>query len=57
MTAISSKAAKGWRLSRCDGQRFSELPGLALVIVFFAVFLAYMETAYLREILKRRRAR
>src|SRR5262249_19286517 len=36
-------------------RRFFELLGSALVIVFFVVFLAYGEPAYIRELLKRRR--
>jgi hypothetical protein len=39
------------------GRRVSEILAWGMVIVFFAVFLAYMETAFLRELLKRRRAK
>jgi len=37
-----------------SGRRLAPLLGYALVIAFFAAFLAYLETAYVREILKRR---
>jgi hypothetical protein len=39
-----------------DG-RVSEMVAWGMVIVFFAVFLAHLETAFIRELLKRRRAR
>jgi hypothetical protein len=50
-------SAGAFVLEWSGGQRFSELLASALVIVFFAAFLAYLETAFIRELLKRRRAR
>jgi len=49
--------AGAFALEWSGGRRFSELLFSVLGIVFFAAFLAYLETAYIRELLKRRRAR
>jgi len=38
-------------------RRFSELVGLALIILFFLVFLVWMEVGFLSELLKRRRVK
>jgi uncharacterized membrane protein len=48
--------AGAFALEWSGGRRLSELLVSALAIVFFAAFLAYLETAYIREILRRRRA-
>ena len=48
--------AGAFALEWSGGRRLSELLGSALAIVFFAVFLAYLETAFIRELRKRRRA-
>jgi hypothetical protein len=49
--------AGAFALEWSGGRRLSELLARALVVVFFALFLVYLETAFLRELLKRRRAR
>jgi hypothetical protein len=49
--------AGAFALEWSGGRRLAELLVSALVITFFAVFLAYLETAFIRELLRRRRAR
>jgi hypothetical protein len=39
------------------GRRLSELVVRGMVILFFAALLVYLETAFVREMLKRRRAK
>ena len=49
--------AGAFALEWSEGRRFTELLARALAVVFFAVFLVYQETAFLRELRKRRSAR
>jgi hypothetical protein len=48
--------AGAYVLEWSGSRSLSALLGYALVIAFFAAFLAYLETAFVRELFKRRRA-